>query len=173
MPIAYLGLGSNLGNRSANIVMALERLDAGPARILRVSSLYETSPVGVTAESVPDYLNCAAEVETSLPAEALLRYAKSVERDVGRVESFRWGPRAIDIDILLYDAVTMDSENLTIPHARLHERKFVLIPLLELDSDLTLPDGRRILDLAESRELAGQSIHKLDAAMHRGAAAME
>jgi 2-amino-4-hydroxy-6-hydroxymethyldihydropteridine diphosphokinase len=89
------------------------------------------------------------------------------------VESFRWGPRAIDIDILLYDGVTMDSENLTIPHARLHERKFALIPLLELDFDLTLPDGRRIRDLAESRELAGQSIHKLDAAMRRGAAAME
>ena len=161
MSNAYLGLGSNLGDRAGYIESAHKLLDAGSVRILRVSSLYETNPVGVTPESVPDYLNCAAEVETSLSAEALLQYVKQVERDIGRVESYRWGPRAIDIDILLYDDVTVDSEELTIPHPRLHERRFALIPLVELNPDLALPDGRRIRDLTKSTVLQDQAVRKL------------
>src|SRR5439155_16936565 len=127
-----LGLGSNLGDRSLNLRIALERL-AGPSlQILRSSSLYETAPVGITPEPVPDYLNLVVEVETKLSPTGLLEHTKRIEQAGGRVSSFRWGPRSIDIDILLCEGVTMDSAELTIPHPRLSERRFVLLPLAEL-----------------------------------------
>ena|SRR5688572_3119499 len=161
MAIVYLGLGSNLGDRAANLRLAVDKLDSGPVRILRTSFLYETNPVGVTEQPVADYLNCAVESETNLTPSALLFYVKNIERSLGRFETFRWGPRVIDIDILLFEDVTLDSEELSIPHPRLCERKFVLIPLLELNPDLTLPDGRRLASLLDSSKLADQSIRKI------------
>ena len=158
MAKVYLSLGSNLGNRTVNLDSALKRLDSGPVKVLRVSNLYETTPVGVTDDS-PDFLNLAALVETDLPPQALLEYVQTIERGLGRTESYRWGPRVIDIDILLYQDVTVYSKDLQIPHPRLLERGFVLIPLLEVDSDVRLPDGRLVREAARYAEFEGQIVN--------------
>jgi 2-amino-4-hydroxy-6-hydroxymethyldihydropteridine diphosphokinase len=132
----YLGLGSNLGNRARNIYEALRRLRSH-VRLDRVSSLYETEPVGLTDQ--PWFLNLVCSGQTALPAESLLVAVKGIERDMGRKEGIRFGPRVIDIDILFYDDLVMETERLQIPHPRLHERGFVLIPLMELAPDLVHP----------------------------------
>ena len=164
MSKVYLSLGSNLGDRAANLNRAVAKLDSGPVRVSRVSSIYETTPVGVT-DSSPDYLNLALKAETDLAPRELLEYVKSLERELGRAESYRWGPRIIDIDILLFDDVTMDSDDLTIPHPRMLERKFVLVPLLEIEPEAILPDGRRVSAVAESASLSSQSIRKTENGM--------
>ena len=155
--IAYLGLGSNVGDRMAALREALALLDATPGmRMLTCSSVYETEPWGVTEQ--PAFLNLAAGFETTLSPTDLLAAAKSVESRVGRTETYRWGPRVIDVDILLYgDKVVNNAEpDLQIPHARLAERAFVLVPLAEIAADATMPpDGvavRRLLDVVEGRE---------------------
>jgi 2-amino-4-hydroxy-6-hydroxymethyldihydropteridine diphosphokinase len=139
---AYIGLGSNLGDRGENLRRALERLGAA-----RVSTIRETDPVGVTEQ--PRFLNAVAELETGLPPRALLDRLLEIERDLGRDRESeeRWGPRTIDLDLLLYDDEVIDEPGLTVPHPRLAERRFVLEPLHELAPDLVLPDGRRIKDL--------------------------
>jgi 2-amino-4-hydroxy-6-hydroxymethyldihydropteridine diphosphokinase len=139
---AYIGLGSNLGDRGENLRRALERLGAA-----RVSTIQETDPVGVTEQ--PRFLNAVAELETGLPPRALLDRLLEIERDLGRDRESeeRWGPRTIDLDLLLYDDEVIDEPGLTVPHLRLAERRFVLEPLHELAPDLVLPDGRRIKDL--------------------------
>jgi 2-amino-4-hydroxy-6-hydroxymethyldihydropteridine diphosphokinase len=139
---AYIGLGSNLGDRGENLPRALERLGAA-----RVSTIRETDPVGVTEQ--PRFLNAVAELETDLPPRALLDRLLEIERDLGRDRESeeRWGPRAIDLDLLLYDDEVIDEPGLTVPHPRLAERRFVLEPLAELAPDLVLPDGRAIKDL--------------------------
>ncbi len=143
---AYLGLGSNLGDRRANILSAIERLNGlRGVTVLRAASLYESAPVGFTDQ--PRFLNTAIEIETAMPPLELLAAAQSVEQDLGRVRTVRWGPRTIDIDILLYDGVTMDDPALTIPHPRITERAFVLLPLAELIPDCIL-NGRSVRDLA-------------------------
>ena len=161
MATIYLGLGSNLGDREENVQEALKRLVGRDLRLLRVSSLYETSPVGDTPEPVPDYLNCVTEFETDLSPRALLEFVKSVEHACGRVSSFRWGPRSIDIDILLYERVTLDSPELTIPHPRLEERKFALVPLHELSPDLRLPSGIRIDEALNRDNVREQKVHRM------------
>jgi 2-amino-4-hydroxy-6-hydroxymethyldihydropteridine diphosphokinase len=143
--ISYVGLGSNLGDREDNLRRALERLqELGP---LRVSSIRETDPVGITDQ--PRFLNAVVELETDLPARELLERLLAIERELGRdrAEEVRWGPRTIDLDLLLYGGETIDEPGLTVPHPRLAEREFVLEPLLELDPQLALPDGRRIIKL--------------------------
>ncbi len=146
MPTVYLSLGSNLGDRERNLREALKRLDTPQVRVTGVSRIYETVPVGDTEEPVPNYLNCAARAVTSLPPEALLNYTQGVERDGDRVPTFRWGPRTIDIDILLYDNAAFQTDALTVPHPRLFERAFALRPLTELDSELVFPDGSTLRD---------------------------
>jgi len=136
MPTAYLGLGSNLGDREANIKSALKMLGQ-EARILKVSSLYETDPVGYKDQ--PWFLNCVCAVETELAPQALLELAKTIERKLGRKPTLRFGPRLIDIDILFYDDLILDSPDLTIPHPRLAERAFVLVPLKEIAPNLVHP----------------------------------
>lgn len=136
MAIAYLSLGSNLGHREANIKSALKMLGQ-EARILKVSSLYETEPVGYKDQ--PWFLNCACSVETDLSPQALLKFAKAIERKLGRKPTRRFGPRPIDIDILFYDGLVLDSPDLTIPHPRLAERAFVLVPLKEIAANLVHP----------------------------------
>jgi 2-amino-4-hydroxy-6-hydroxymethyldihydropteridine diphosphokinase len=143
--IAYVGLGSNLGDREANLRRALELLEElGPARI---SSIRETDPVGITDQ--PRFLNAVAEVLTDLPAREVLDRLLAIERGLGREreEEVRWGPRTIDLDLLLYGSETIDEPGLTVPHPRLARRRFVLEPLHELDPDLVLPDGRAVRDL--------------------------
>jgi 2-amino-4-hydroxy-6-hydroxymethyldihydropteridine diphosphokinase len=139
---AYLGLGSNLGDRLANLLRAVELLAATPGvRVVRSSRVYETEPVGPPQ---PDYLNAVVEVETTLPARELLEGCLAVERRMGRVRGERWGPRTIDLDLLTYGREEVDEPGLTVPHPRMHERAFVLVPLAELDADPLLPGGRRL-----------------------------
>ncbi|UCD57590.1 MAG: 2-amino-4-hydroxy-6-hydroxymethyldihydropteridine diphosphokinase [Candidatus Hydrogenedentota bacterium] len=131
MAIAYLGLGSNLGDREANINRALaELVRSGRTRVIRVSSIYETKPVGI--EKQPDFLNAAAEIETEMAPKELLANIREVERRTGREKRFKWGPRIIDIDILLYGNECLTEENLEIPHPEMHRRAFVLTPLAEI-----------------------------------------
>jgi 2-amino-4-hydroxy-6-hydroxymethyldihydropteridine diphosphokinase len=132
----YLSLGSNLGDRTANLRAALAELEPN-VLLVQVSSLYETEPVGVTDQ--PTFLNLAAEAATDLEPLELLRWIKEVESRVGRRQTYRWGPRVIDIDILLYEGRIVESRELTIPHRELPNRAFVLVPLAEIAPDLTHP----------------------------------
>jgi 2-amino-4-hydroxy-6-hydroxymethyldihydropteridine diphosphokinase len=136
MATVYLGLGSNLGNRARNIYRAL-RLLGSRVRLDKISSLYETEPVGLTEQ--PWFLNLVCCGETDLSPEALLNLAKTIERQMGRKQGVRFGPRLIDIDILLYDDLVLSTPQLQIPHPRLHERAFVLIPLSEVAPGLIHP----------------------------------
>ena len=136
MATIYLSLGSNLGNRARRIYAALCRLRS-QVRLDQISSLYETEPVGLTDQ--PWFLNLVCSGETALSAEALLGFVKGIEREMGRKNGVRFGPRPIDIDILFYDDLVIHTERLEIPHPRLHERGFVLIPLRELAPDLVHP----------------------------------
>lgn len=142
----YVGLGSNLGDRTQHLIDACTTLQQHPAITLEaVSSLYHTAPVGVTAQDW--FLNAVARLQTTLSPQALLCVTQAIERRLGRVVTFRWGPRVVDIDLLLYDALHVQTPSLTIPHAALHERRFVLVPLAELAPNLQLPSGRRVADL--------------------------
>ncbi len=136
MAEVYLGLGSNLGDRERNILEAVKRLGE-KVKITRFSSLYETEPVGYVAQ--PWFLNAVCAGETSLSPHSLLDFLKAIEREMGRSEGIRWGPRVIDLDILFYNGLVLSDEELTIPHPRLHERRFVLIPLAEIAPDLVHP----------------------------------
>ena len=142
---AFVALGSNLGDRLATLQEAVDRLGGRPGiRVARTSRVYETDPVGPPQ---PDYLNAVAMVETSLSARALLEACLDVERAMGRERGERWGPRTIDLDVLAYDHEQIDEPGLQIPHPRMHERAFVLVPLLELEADPPLPGNRRVADL--------------------------
>ncbi|MGC8669510.1 MAG: 2-amino-4-hydroxy-6-hydroxymethyldihydropteridine diphosphokinase [Chthonomonadales bacterium] len=161
MSLAYLSLGSNLGDRQAHIAAAIRRLAAPGLRVTGVSSIYETEPVGYTPEPVPKYLNCVVQIHTRLSPEELLRHAQSVERAGGRTSTFRWGPRTIDVDLLLYDDLAIATPLLTIPHPRLKERAFVLVPLFELDPNLVLPGGSPIRAALEAPAVRAQGIHRV------------
>jgi 2-amino-4-hydroxy-6-hydroxymethyldihydropteridine diphosphokinase len=143
---AYLGLGSNLGDRLAYLQGAVDRL-AGEdgVRVDASSRVWETAPVGGPEQ--PDYLNAVLRVETELSPRELLAACGRVESALGRERTERWGPRTIDVDVLLYDERAVDEPSLVVPHPRLAERAFVVLPLLELDPDPVLPDGRRLVDL--------------------------
>ena len=147
MPSAYVGLGANLGDREATIRRAVELLaERVGIEVLAVSALRETDPVGL--EDQPRFLNGAAVLETTLGPRALLETLLEVERVLGRTrDGPRFGPRAIDLDLLLYDDETVDEPGLTVPHPRLHERRFALEPLAELDPALAIPGRGRVLDL--------------------------
>lgn len=146
MAVVYLGLGGNLGDRAANLREARRRLVQGGVEVDRCSSLYETEPWGVVDQ--PRFLNAVCRGHTGLDPEALLRLAKRIEAEMGRVPAVRYGPRPIDIDILLYDQRRIATPELTIPHPRLRERAFVLVPLAEIAPDLLLPgDGRAVREL--------------------------
>jgi len=146
--ICYLGLGSNLGDRAELLRAALERLAAVPGvRVCRTSSLYETAPWGV-AEQGP-FLNMVAEVETDLAPPDLLRHAQAIEAALGRVRGERWGPRVMDVDLLLCGEVRFSTPELTLPHPLLEQRQFVLVPLAELAPELRLPSGKTAGELAD------------------------
>ena len=139
MTRAFVGLGSNLGDREATLSQALELLAGEPGvELRRVSTFRDTEPVGFLDQ--PRFLNAAAEVETELPAAELLARLLDVERRLGRVRGGpRFGPRTIDLDLLLYGDETIREPGLRVPHPRLHERRFALEPLAELDPGLELP----------------------------------
>jgi 2-amino-4-hydroxy-6-hydroxymethyldihydropteridine diphosphokinase len=149
---AYVGLGANLGERERAIRQAVGLLGAEPGiEVVAVSTLRDTDPVGY--EDQPRFLNGAVAIETGLPPRELLERLLAVERKLGRLrgEGPRFGPRAIDLDLLLYGAETVDEPGLTVPHPRLAERLFVLEPLVELDPTLRLPDGRGVRDLLDAQ----------------------
>jgi 2-amino-4-hydroxy-6-hydroxymethyldihydropteridine diphosphokinase len=148
---AYVGLGANLGDREATIRRAVELLDATAGiEVAAVSTLRETDPVGYADQ--PRFLNGAAVLVTRLGPQALLGRLLAVERELGRVrgEGPRFGPRTIDLDLLLYGDEVLDEPGLVVPHPRLADRRFVLEPLHELDPRLRLPDGRRVSELLEA-----------------------
>ena len=146
MVTAYLGLGSNLGDRLANLQGAADRLADEDGVALEASSrVWETSPVGGPPQ--PDFLNAVLRVRTELAPGDLLAACARVEAALGRERRERWGPRTIDVDVLLFDEAVVDEADLVVPHPRLVERAFVVLPLLELDAEATLPDGTRLVDL--------------------------
>jgi 2-amino-4-hydroxy-6-hydroxymethyldihydropteridine diphosphokinase len=153
MAIVYIGLGANIGNREANLRMAIGAMTR-LARIVDVSSLYETDPIG--SGGGPDYYNAVAEVETGLEPIPLLRFLKGIEEEIGRRPAPSDAPRPADLDILLYDDLVLEEADLTIPHPRMYERAFVLIPLSELAPDAVHPVvSRTITELAQEGGDAG------------------
>jgi 2-amino-4-hydroxy-6-hydroxymethyldihydropteridine diphosphokinase len=136
MPILYLALGTNLGDRFANLQDAIAALPPA-VRVLTLSPVYETPPWGLTDQ--PAFLNMVLQGETLLAPIELLKRLKLLETELGRLPAVRWGPRRIDMDILFYDKLILDIPGLTIPHPRLHERAFVLVPLADLAPDLVHP----------------------------------
>jgi 2-amino-4-hydroxy-6-hydroxymethyldihydropteridine diphosphokinase len=147
---AYVGLGSNLGDRGAHLLLGLSALSRLPkTHLLRLSPVYETDPVGPPQ---PPYLNMVAELETELSPKGLLAEMLRVEKALGRERRERWGPRTLDLDLLLYGDLVLEEAGLSVPHPRLHERAFVLVPLLDL-----LPEGRH--------PLLGQSFAELLASL--------
>ena len=145
MTRAYLGLGSNLGDRLANLQRGVDLLRDRGVRPLRSSRVYETAPVGGPEQ--PDYLNAVLEVEADGSAYGLLDACISVENEMARVRTERWGPRVIDLDVLTFGEEEIDEPDLQVPHPRMHERGFVLVPLLELDADPRLPGRRKAATL--------------------------
>ena len=141
MTRAYVGVGANLGDREATIRAAISALPG----LVAVSALRETEPVGVVDQ--PPFLNGAAAIETELSARELLDALLAVERELGRERRERWGPRTIDLDLLLFGDERLDEPGLTVPHPRLHERRFALEPLLDLDPELAVPGRGRVDDL--------------------------
>lgn len=132
---AYISLGSNQGNQIDNLRNAIRYLETdGKIKVLKVSSVYKTEPVGY--EDQPWFYNAAAELKTEYSADQLLDVLLAVESQLGRVRNIRWGPRTIDLDLLLYDDIKMETEKLQLPHPRMLERDFVLIPLGEIAPNL-------------------------------------
>lgn len=148
MSTGYLGLGSNVGDRRANLQAAVDALPARGVRVLAASSTYDTDPVGLVLDQ-PAFLNACVRIETDLGPEELLDACKDVERELGRdlEGGVRHGPRPIDVDLLLLADLEYRSTRLTLPHEQATARRFVLIPLLELDFELATPDGTRLADV--------------------------
>ena len=155
---AAIGLGSNLGDRARHIGDAVAAL-ADIGSLVRVSSLYETAPVGGPRQG--RYLNSVVLVDTDLSPEELLQRCLEIERGHGRERRERWGPRTLDLDVLLYGDLAVSGDSLTIPHPRMTQRRFVLEPLLEVWPDAALPDGTALSDF--SAAVAGQKVRRLEA----------
>jgi 2-amino-4-hydroxy-6-hydroxymethyldihydropteridine diphosphokinase len=141
----YIALGTNLGDRQANLTQAREALPPA-VRVTQASPVYETEPWGYTDQ--PRFLNQAIQAETNLAPKELLAYLKRLESNLGRTPTFHYGPRLIDLDILLYDDLQIETPNLTIPHPHLSERPFVLVPLADLASERCIPGlGKSVKEL--------------------------
>jgi len=152
MRVAF-GLGSNLGDRVSHLRAAVAGLAQGGVGELRVSSLYETDPVGGPAQ--PDYLNAVAVGETSLAALELLTLAKALELQAQRVRTVRNAPRTLDVDVLALGDVVLNSDELTVPHPRAHERAFVLVPWAEVDPGFVVPGLGEVSELANAVDASG------------------
>lgn len=158
MKQAFVALGANIGDPAATIrsaFAALDQLDG--VRLRRASSLYRTAPVGLKQQ--PDFINAVAEVETELAPHALLSALLALEARFGRIRDRKNGPRTLDLDLLLYDGLTLNTPDLVLPHPRLHLRAFVLVPLTEIASDLALPGRGSVA--AWLPAVANQAIERL------------
>lgn len=143
---AFLGLGSNIGDRLAHLQSGVDHIAAHPkVRIDEVSSVYETAPVGGPPQD--PFLNMAIRVATTASPHGLLRACQQAEQAAERERTVRWGPRTLDVDVLLYDDRTISTRRLTVPHPRLVERPFALVPLIEVAPGATLPDGRSLVQV--------------------------
>ena len=151
---AYVGIGANLGDALATVRLAVERLR--PLGLRRLSSLYRSAPVDAAG---PDFVNAVAEVDSLLAPISLLRELQAIEQDFGRERPYRNAPRTLDLDLLLHGEQRMTSELLTLPHPRLHERAFVLLPLLELVPDLVVPGLGPLAD--QQAAVAGQRLERM------------
>jgi 2-amino-4-hydroxy-6-hydroxymethyldihydropteridine diphosphokinase len=140
-----LGLGSNVGDRAGNLTAALAALAEAGVRPVKASSIYDTDPVGEILDQ-PSFLNMCVLIETIHGPIELLDAVKAIERQLGRTPAARHSPRVIDIDVLLLDSLQLRDERMTLPHEQVLERRFVLVAALELDFDMTVPDGRRLAD---------------------------
>lgn len=151
MATAYVGLGSNLGNREHYLRSALEKIAANAIVITNISSIYETEPVGVVDQ--PSFLNMVIEIETTYSPIELLDYLQAIETECERQRNVQWGPRTLDLDILLYNQVNIKSDRLEVPHPRMKERGFVLIPLYEINAQLVKAfyslEYKQVKDLVE------------------------
>ena len=154
MSVSYIGIGSNLGNRQENCFRAVEILEKRGIKVQKRSSLYETEPWGVKDQ--PRFINMVVQIETTLEPNDLLRVLKDIEKEIGRQDSFRWGPRMIDLDILLFNALVLNEENLQIPHPYLHEREFVLRPLSEIAPNVIHPVFHMSIDKLTQNILRGR-----------------
>jgi 2-amino-4-hydroxy-6-hydroxymethyldihydropteridine diphosphokinase len=149
MPVVYIGIGSNLGDRKHNCLKAIELLGENGIVVKKRSSMYETKPWGI--EDQPRFINMAVETETDIEPQRLLRILKDIEKQLGRTETQRWGPRIIDLDILLYGSLVLKENGLEIPHPLMHERDFVLKPLSEIAPEVRHPViGKTVKELMES-----------------------
>ena len=138
MTVAYVGLGANIGPREVTLLRAVDLLaEADDVEVLAVSQLRETDPVGMADQ--PRFLNGAVRIDTSLPPHALLELLLRIEESLGRVREERWGPRMVDLDLLVYGELIVDEPGLRVPHPRLHQRRFALEPLAELDPEVVVP----------------------------------
>jgi 2-amino-4-hydroxy-6-hydroxymethyldihydropteridine diphosphokinase len=160
--LGYLGLGSNVGDRRGHLEAAVRELPGHGVRVLASSSVYETEPVGLVLDQ-REFFNACLRVETDHGPEELLDACKAVERTLGRQPGGpRHGPRPIDVDVLLLGALQFESDRLTLPHAEVTTRRFVLVPLLELDPELTLPDGTRLVDALAGLGDDGQDVRRAE-----------
>jgi len=147
VPRVFLGVGANLGDRLATLQRAVGLLAERGVRTVACSRVWATEPLGGPPDQ-PEFLNVVVEIDPDeMSPTEVLAAANAVEAELGRVREVRWGPRTIDIDVLLWDDLRSEDPALTIPHPRMHERAFVVLPLLDLDPDLRLPDGRRLVEL--------------------------
>ncbi|HET6869996.1 MAG TPA: 2-amino-4-hydroxy-6-hydroxymethyldihydropteridine diphosphokinase [Solirubrobacteraceae bacterium] len=161
MTPGYLGLGSNVGDRRAHLEAAVAALPEHGVRVLASSSVYETEPVGLVLDQ-REFYNACLRVETTHGPLELLDACKAVERALGREPGgVRHGPRPIDVDVLLLGDERFESERLTLPHPEVTSRRFVLVPLLELDPELTLPDGTRLADALAAHGGEGQDVRRV------------
>jgi 2-amino-4-hydroxy-6-hydroxymethyldihydropteridine diphosphokinase len=153
--VAFVGLGANLGEPRRQVQQACDELDLIPhTRLVRTSSLYRSQPVGHTEQ--PQFVNAVAQIETGLPAERLLGELQAIEARYGRKRSFANAPRTLDLDLLLFADAVLDTPGLTVPHPRMHERAFVLIPLLEVAPDIRIPrrgEAKQLLERCANRDV--------------------
>ncbi|MED3782242.1 2-amino-4-hydroxy-6-hydroxymethyldihydropteridine diphosphokinase [Heyndrickxia sporothermodurans] len=152
--IAYISMGSNIGDREKNLKDACALLNENGVDTVAVSSVYETDPVGYTDQG--KFLNIVVKVETELLPEQLLKKCLEIEKELGRIRDIRWGPRTIDLDILLYNNENIETEHLILPHPRMLERAFVLVPLIEIEPNAQLPNAttplHQVLDEIPDKE---------------------
>jgi 2-amino-4-hydroxy-6-hydroxymethyldihydropteridine diphosphokinase len=162
--LGFLGLGSNIGDRRSHLAAAAAALAGHGVEVLGSSSVYETEPVGLVPDQ-PDLFNACLLVRTRLGPEPLLEVCKEVEHEIGRAaDGARHGPREIDVDVLMLGALEYSSKRLTLPHPEVRSRRFVLVPLLELEPELALPSGERLADMLAQLP-AGQAVRRVSPAL--------